>query len=698
MKKTVLIFMVGAFVSACTTNQNPFFEAYKTPYQIPPFEKIKTEHYLPAFIEGIAQQRAEIDAIVANTEAPTFANTIEALDYSGELLTKVSSVFYTLYSSDSNTSMDTIAETVSPLLSEHNDNTYLNETLFERVKTLFENKEQLNLTKEQDRLLEKYYKGFVRSGAALNEAQQNRLREINKELGLLELSFGRNVLAETNSYKKFVENEADLAGLPQSVRQAAYEAAKKEEQEGKWLFTTHKASFIPVLQYGENRELRKELLLAYSNLADNDNEFDNKVNINNIMKLRVEKAQLLGYKSPAEFILEPTMAKTPATVMSFLDELWVPSLKKATEEAKELQKMMDRDVKGQKLEAWDWWYYAEKLRVEKYNLDEEALRPYFKMENVRQGAFDLATNLFGLKFKEITNVPLYNPEAEAFEVSDADGSLIGVLYTDYFPRASKRSGAWMTSFFKQHKKDGVNYRPVIVNVGNFTAPTSDKPSLLSMDEVETLFHEFGHALHGLLSQCTYPSVSGTSVPRDFVELPSQIMENWCFEPQIMKTYAFHYETGEVIPDDLIEKIQNAATFNQGFALTEFLSAALLDMDYHNLTEVKDIDVTEFEKASMRTMEMIPEIIVRYRSTYFNHIFRLGYSAGYYSYKWSEVLDADAFQAFKETGDLYNQDVALSFRKNVLEKGGSEDPMKLYIDFRGTAPNTDALLRKSGLKK
>ena len=689
--------MTGLVLSAFCTDKNPFFEAYNTPYQIPPFEKIKTEHYLPAFIEGIAQQQAEVNAIAANTEVTTFANTIEALDYSGELLTKVSSVFYTLYSSDTNPEMDIIAETVSPLLSEHSDNTYLNKTLFERVKTLFENKELLNLTKEQDRVLEKYYKNFVRSGAGLNDTQQNRLREINKELGLLELSFGRNVLAETNSYKKYIENENDLAGLPQSVRQAAYEAAKKEGQEGKWLFTTHKASFIPVLQYGENRELRKELLLAYSKLADNNNENDNKANINNIMKLRVEKAQLLGYNSPAEFILEPTMAKTPATVNDFLSELWTPALAKAKEEAQDLQKMMDQDVSGQKLEAWDWWYYAEKLRVEKYDLDEETVRSYFKMENVRQGAFDLATNLFGLKFKKITNVPLYHPEAETFEVLDADGSLIGVLYTDYFPRASKRSGAWMTSFFKQHKKDGVNYRPVIVNVGNFTAPTSDKPSLLSMDEVETLFHEFGHALHGLLSQCTYPSVSGTSVPRDFVELPSQVMENWCFEPEVLKTYAFHYETGELIPNELIEKIQNAATFNQGFAWTEFLSAALLDMDYHNLSEVKDINVTAFENASLENMGLIPEIIVRYRSTYFNHIFRGGYSAGYYSYKWSEVLDADAFQAFKETGDLYNQKVALSFRKNVLEKGGSEDPMKLYIDFRGAAPSTEPLLRKIGLK-
>ncbi len=697
MKKIFLFFMVGLLVSACAKNENPFLTTYTTPFEVPPFDKIKTEHYLPAFTEGIAQHQAEIDAIAANSEKASFENTIEALEYSGEILSRVSTVFYALLSSDTNETMDSIAEAVSPLLSTHSDNIYLNKDLFVRVKSLYEDKANLALTSEQDRLLEKYYKNFIRSGAGLDETQQNRLRDINKELGLLELAFGRNVLAETNSYKKYVTSESELAGLPESVKQAAYEDAKQAGEEGKWLFTTQKSSFIPVLQYSENRELRKELLMAYSNLANNNNEYDNKEIINKIMKLRVERAQLLGYNSPADFILEPTMAKTPDAVMTFLKELWTPSLEKAKAEAAELQQMMDKDVKGQKLEAWDWWFYAEKLRVEKYSLDEEALRPYFKLENVRKGAFDLASKLWGLQFKKISNLSLYNPEAETFEVSNADGSLIGILYTDYFPRTSKRSGAWMTNFTEQYKKDGKSHRPAIVNVGNFTKPTADKPSLLSMDEVETLFHEFGHALHGLLSQCTYPTISGTNVPRDFVELPSQVMENWCFEPEIMKTYAFHYETGDLIPDELIQKIQNLGTFNQGFVQVEFLSAALLDMDYHMMNEVKDINVTEFENTALKNLGMMPEIIVRYRSTYFNHIFRGGYSAGYYSYKWAEVLDADAFQAFKETGDLYNQTVAEAYRKNILEKGGSEDPMKLYIDFRGAEPNSDALLKKIGLK-
>lgn len=696
MKKTILALMIGFTAISCT-NKNPFFEAYNTPYDIPPFEKINNEHYLPAFTEGIQQQQAEIDAIAANTEVPTFANTIEALDYSGELLRKVSSVFYALYSSDSNSEMEKIAEEVSPLLSNHNDNIYLNVELFNKVNALYEQKDALGLNVEQNQLLEKYYKTFVRSGAALDDAQKEKLREINKELGLLELAFGRNVLAETNAYKKYVETEAELAGLPEGVRTAAAEAAKADGQEGKWLFSTQKSSFIPVLQYSENRELRKELLLAYANLANNDNENDNKANVASIMKYRVERAQLLGYETPAHFILEETMAKTPETVYNFLATVWEPAVSRAKVEAYELQKLMDADGKGEKLEPWDWWYYAEKLRQAKYDLDEEELRPYFKMENVRQGVFDLSTKLFGLQFKQLTNVPLYNPEAEAFEVTDADGSLIGVIYTDYYPRASKRAGAWMTSFAKQYKKDGINYRPVIINVGNFTRPTGDKPSLLTMDEVNTLFHEFGHALHGLLSQCTYYRLSGTSVSRDFVELPSQVMENWCFEPEVMKTYAFHYETGEVIPDELIEKIQKTATFNQGFVLTELLSAALLDMDYHTLKDAENLDVTTFEKASLDRIGLIPEIIVRYRSTYFNHIFRGGYAAGYYSYTWAEVLDSDAFQAFKETGDIYNKEVATSFRKNILEKGGSEEPMKLYKDFRGAEPNPDALLIKRGLK-
>ena len=683
-------------LTACQTEQkNPFFETYTTPYGAPPFDKIKVEHYMPAFLEGMAQQKAEIDAIVNNTEAPTFANTIEALEYSGSLLDKVTYVFFNVYMADGNDEMGKIAEEVSPLLSEQTDYIMLNEGLFERVKAVYEAKETLNLNKEQAKLLEETYKSFVRGGANLNKEQKAELSRINKELGLAELQFSKNVLDATNAYQKWIEDESELAGLPESVKQAAAEAAKAAGQEGKWLFTVQKSSFLPVLQYSDNRELRKELLMAYTSLANHDDNLDNKAVINKIMKLRVQQAQLFGFTTPAGFILDNTMAKTPEAVYSFLETVWTPSLAQAKVEAAELQKLMDEEGKGEKLEPWDWWYYAEKLRKAKYDLDEEELKAYFKLENVRKGAFDLAGKLWGLQFKQLEDMPVYNPEVEVFEVSDSDGSLIGILYTDYFPRAGKRAGAWMNEIAPQYVRDGVNHRPVIINVGNFTRPTADKPSLLTMDEVSTLFHEFGHALHGLLSQCTYKSLSGTNVARDFVELPSQLMENWCYEPEVMKTYAFHYETGEAIPDALIEKIQKASTFNQGFVMTELLSASLLDMDYHSIADTADIDVNAFEKASMEKMGMIPEIIVRYRSTYFSHIFTTGYSAGYYSYTWAAVLDSDAFQAFKETGDIYNQEVATAYRKNILERGGTEDPMVLYQQFRGKMPNPDYLLIKRG---
>lgn len=683
-------------LTACQTEQkNPFFETYTTPYGAPPFDKIKVEHYMPAFLEGMAQQKAEIDAIVNNTEAPTFANTIEALEYSGSLLDKVTYVFFNVYMADGNDEMGKIAEEVSPLLSEQSDYIMLNEGLFERVKAVYEAKETLNLNKEQAKLLEETYKSFVRGGANLNKEQKAELSRINKELSLAELQFSKNVLDATNAYQKWIEDESELAGLPESVKQAAAEAAKAAGQEGKWLFTVQKSSFLPVLQYSDNRELRKELLMAYTSLANHDDNLDNKAVINKIMKLRVQQAQLFGFTTPAGFILDNTMTKTPEAVYSFLETVWTPSLAQAKVEAAELQKLMDEEGKGEKLEPWDWWYYAEKLRKAKYDLDEEELKAYFKLENVRKGAFDLAGKLWGLQFKQLEDMPVYNPEVEVFEVSDSDGSLIGILYTDYFPRAGKRAGAWMNEIAPQYVRDGVNHRPVIINVGNFTRPTADKPSLLTMDEVSTLFHEFGHALHGLLSQCTYKSLSGTNVARDFVELPSQLMENWCYEPEVMKTYAFHYETGEVIPDALIEKIQKASTFNQGFVMTELLSASLLDMDYHSIADTADIDVNAFEKASMEKMGMIPEIIVRYRSTYFSHIFTTGYSAGYYSYTWAAVLDSDAFQAFKETGDIYNQEVATAYRKNILERGGTEDPMVLYQQFRGKMPNPDYLLIKRG---
>ena len=694
--KLFITIMIAIMTASCQSEKNPFFETYDTPYGVPPFELIQNEHYMPAFQKGIKEQTAEIEAIANNTEAPTFQNTVEAMEYSGELLGKVSSVFFNLMSAHTSDELQQIAMEITPVLTEHSDNIMLNEKLFARIKAIKEQAATLGLNAEEAELLDKTFKNFVRSGANLNEESKSRLRELNKEIGLIELNFGQNVLAETNTYEKWISDEKELAGLPEGVKQAAKEEAKAKGQTDKWLFTTQKSSFIPVLQYSENRELRKELLLAYNKRADQGNANDNNSLINDLMKKRVERAQLFGFESPAAFILDNTMAKTTETVYDFLQTVWEPALAQAKVEAKELQKLMDAENKGEKLEAWDWWFYAEKLRKAKFDLDEEEIKPYFKLENVRQGAFQLATNLWGLQFKQLDNMPIYHDEVEVFEVSDADGSLIGVLYTDYFPRASKRGGAWMNNITDQYIKDGVNHRPVIINVGNFTKPTADKPSLLTMDEVTTLFHEFGHALHGLLSQCTYKSLSGTNVSRDFVELPSQLMENWCYEPQVMKTYAKHYLTGEVIPDALIEKIAKAGTFNQGFVMTELLSASIMDMDYHAMNEVKDINPAEFEKNSLSKMGLIDEIIVRYRSTFFNHIFTGGYAAGYYSYTWAAVLDADAFEAFKETGDLYNQEVAKAYRKNVLERGGTADPMELYLQFRGKKPNPEYLLRNRGL--
>ncbi len=696
MRTITLTLSIAIAMNIFATETNPFFSPYTHPYGAPPFEQIKREHYLPAFHEGISIQQHEIEKIANNTASPTFANTIETLEFSGDLLKKVSSVFFNLYAADTNEEMDKIANEISPLLTEQNDNIYLNDKLFQRVKTIH-NQANTELTAEQKRLLDKYYKAFVRGGADLSDENKSRLREINKELSMAELTFGQNVLDETNAYQKVIDNAAELVGLPQSVKQAAAEAAKKAGMEGKWLFTTHKASFIPVLQYSANRNLRKDLLLAYSQRANHNNDKDNKAIVTKIIKLRLQKANLLGFKTSADFSLDETMAKTPETVYKFLVSVWEPALAKAKQEAAELQKMMDAEGKKEKLEAWDWWYYSEKLRIAKYSLDEEALKPYFKLENARQGVFDLSSKLYGLKFKKIENMPIYHPEVEVFEVSNADGSLIGVLYTDYFPRAGKHAGAWMNNLTDQYIKDGINHRPIILNIGNFTKPTADKPSLLTMDEVRTLFHEFGHALHGLLSQCTYPSVAGTNVLRDFVELPSQVMENWCFEPQVMKTYALHYQTGKPIPQELIDKINLAQTFNQGFTLTEILSAALLDMDLHTVTDTANFDITAFEKKSLDKMGLIPEIIVRYRSTYFSHIFGGGYNSGYYSYTWAEVLDADVFQSFKESGDIYNPKIATDFRHKILEKGDKEDPMKLYLDFRGTYPKPDALLKSRGLK-
>ena len=693
MKKIVTVMMLG-MLTACTS-ENPLLVEQNTPFGVPAFDKVKIEHYLPAFQEAIAANEAEIEAIVNNPEAPTFANTIEALDRSGELLDKVVGVFFNVLEADGNDEMNKIAEEVTPMLSSLSDGIILNDALFQRVKAVYEQRDELGLNSEQMRLLTETFKSFANNGANLPEDKKARLKEINQELGLLSLQFGNNVVAETNAYQLFITDEAELKGLPESAKAAAKEEATAAGRPDAWLFTPKRTSFTPVLQYCENRELRKELLMAYTTRGDHDNDNDNKEIIVKTMQLRVEKAQLFGYSNPADYILADCMAHDAKTVDTFLESVWAPSLKAAKREAAELQKLLSQDLPGEKLQPWDWWYYTEKLRKAKYDLNEEELKPYFELSNVRKGAFQLAHDLFGINFEKLEGMPVYNPEVEVFKVTYADGSLVGILYTDYFPRAGKRPGAWMNNICNQYvDANGVDHRPVIINVGNFNKPTQGNPSLLSMDDVETLFHEFGHALHGLLSKATYKSLAGTNTPRDFVELPSQFMENYCYHPQIMKTYAFHYQTGEVMPDELIEKINRASTFNEGFVMTELLSASILDMDYHKMTTTEAFDVNAFEEASMKKMQMIPEIITRYRSTFYNHIFTTGYAAGYYSYTWSAVLDADAFAAFVETGDILNPEVAQRYL-HLLEQGGTRDAQELYLEFRGKPADPKHLLEKKG---
>ena len=687
-----------AIISSCAqkTNvgENPFFAEYETPFGVPPFDQIKTEHYLPAFQKGIDQNLAEIEAIVSNTEAPTFKNTILALEYSGETIDKVSSVFGNLLSAKTNEQLQSLAKDIYPALSKHGDEITMNPQLFEKVKTVYEQKDQLALNSEESKLLEETYKNFVRSGANLSADKKEELKNINEQLSLLTLQFGDNMLAETNNYKLVIENEADLAGLSESqIAAAAEEAGEK----GKWVFTLQKPSWEPFLQYAENRDLREQLYKAMYMRSNNNNEYDNKEIILQILDLRTRKANIMGFESHAAFALDDRMAKTPERVYDLLNQLWIPALNNAKQEAKLMQEMIDREVGNFDLESWDWWYYAEKIRKEKYELDESAIRPYFELNNVRQGAFLLANKLWGLQFIKLENVPVPHPEAIAFEVKDADGSHVGVYYADYFPRMSKRGGAWMSSYRKQSRTiDGKNIAPVITNVCNFSKPSGNTPALLSFDEVTTLFHEFGHALHGLLSDCNFNSLSGTSVARDFVELPSQIMENWCSQPEMLRLFAKHYQTGEVIPQELIDKIVASSKFNQGFTTVEYLAASFLDMDFHTVTNTKGIDVESFENASMDKIGLIDEIIPRYKSSYFSHIWSGGYSAGYYSYIWAEVLDADAFASFLESGDLFNKEIAASFRENILSKGGTQDPMSLYEKFRGSEPSIEPLLNKRGL--
>ncbi len=693
MRKILLLSVIAMSAIAC--NQNPLINKPATPYGVPAFDKVQVKHYMPAFEEGIKQQKAEVEAIVSNPEAPTFENTIVALERTGSLLADVEGVFFNLLETDGNDEMHAIAETIMPQLSELSDGIFMNAALFERVKAVYNEREALELNPEQLRLLTETYKAFANNGANLSKEAKARLMEINKELGVLTLKFGNNLVAETAHDQFFITDENELRGLSDDIKAATKAEAKAAGREDAWLFTTARTSFTPVLQYCENRELRKQLLLAYASRCNRGNEYDNKAIIKRQLELRIEKAHLFGYETPADQILEDCMAKTAQTAYDFLLSVWEPSLKAATREAKELQEMMKED----KLEAYDWWFYAEKLRQAKYALNEDEIRPYFELSNVRRGVFTLAHNLYGLNFEKLEDMPIYHPEVEVFKVTDADNNLVGILYTDYFPRATKMFGAWMNEIQGQYVDDnGVDHRPTIINVGNFTKPTADKPSLLSMDDVETLFHEFGHALHGLMSKATYHSLSGTNTPRDFVELPSQFMENYCYRPEILKTYAFHYQTGELIPDSLVEKLQRAAQFNQGFVETELLSSSIMDMDFHMLPSAEGLDVDAFEAASMEKMGMIPQIITRYRPTNFNHIFGTsGYEAGYYSYTWSAVLDSDAFAAFAETGDILNPEVAARF-KRLLEQGGTIDAAENYLQFRGKEADPQYFLRKKGFIK
>ena len=671
MKRILLFASVLLMMTACNKHENPFFAQWNTPFGIPPFEKIQDADFLPALQEGIKQHDAEIAAIIADTQTPTFDNVIAVYDQSGQLLSKVVGVLFNLAETDNTPALEKIVEEATTLVAQHSNDITFNQALFAKVKAVNDQKATLGLTREQEMVLDKVYRSFADNGIALDEAGQARMKEINTELSTLSNRFGNYLLKENNAFK------------------AQFNVAISEYRD--------------VMAQLEDRAEREKMYRAFAARGNNGNEYDTKEIILNILKLKEEKAKLLGYDTPAAQILSDKMAKTPEAVDVFLANIFKYAVARAKEEVKDMQKIMDQDIaagkveKGAKIQPWDWFYYSEKVRKAKYDLDEELVKPYFQMENVREGVFNTASKLYGLQFEKIENAPKYHPDVEAFKVSDADGSLIGVLLTDYFPRESKRGGAWMNNVRDQYVTlDGQMVRPIIVNVGNFNKPTADTPSLLSIDNVETMFHEFGHALHGLLSQCHYSTVSGTAVARDFVELPSQINENWAFQKEVLTGYAKHYQTGEVIPDELVEKILAARTFNQGFMTTELCAASILDMKWHELSSVEGIDIEAFEAKACKEMGLIDEIIPRYRTTYFNHIFNSGYSAGYYSYLWAEVLDKDAFELFKEKG-IFDPATAMSFRHNILEKGGSEEPMTLYKTFRGAEPDPEALLRARGLK-
>ncbi|HQG63046.1 MAG TPA: M3 family metallopeptidase [Bacteroidales bacterium] len=669
---------------------NPFFGEFNTPFNVPPFEKIMAKHYMPAFEKGMADGRKEIEKIVKNRAEPTFANTIEALDRCNDLFITVRDVFYGQAEANTNDSLQAIEMEISPKISEYEDEKKLNPELFKRIKQVYEKRAESNLTPEQLFILENLYKEYVRLGANLSKEDQDSLKKINQKLSVLTVKYDQNVLAETNNYKLFVGKD-DLKGLPESLVASAAEVAKAAGQEDKWAFTTQRPSIFPFIQYSPNRELRHEIFNAYINRGNNGNEYDNNKILAEIISLRAERAKLLGYKNHSDIVLEPRMAKEPENVFNLLNNLWEKAIPVAKKEVVEMQKIIDREGGKFKLEPSDWWYYAEKLRKQKYDLDEEELKPYFKLDNVREGAFTLASKLFGMTFSPMNDIPLPHPDAQAFEVKDADGSHLGVLYMDFFPRDSKRQGAWCLTY-RIHKlaADQKIITPVVTTVFNFTPPAGNDPVLLTMEEVSTLFHEFGHALDALSNKNSY---NQTYVAWDFVELPSQLMEHWVTEPEMLSIYAKHYKTGEPMPKELIDKIKNSSFFNQGFSNVEIYAASLLDMAYHTLEAPVKIDVQTFEKEYFTRLGLIPEIVSRYRSTYFTHITG-GYDSGYYSYTWAAVLDNDAFEAFKEKG-IFDKGTADSYRKNILQENGIMDPMQMYVNFRGHEPGIEPYLRNLG---
>ncbi|QHJ10824.1 Dipeptidyl carboxypeptidase [Paraglaciecola mesophila] len=674
---------------------NPLLAESNAPFGVPEFAKIKIEHFEPAFEFAIVKNKQQIDDIANSNELPTFENTIEAMEKSGLALNHVSTVFYALNGTDTSKEMQSIAKRMSPRLSALNDDIYLNAKLFARVKAVYEKKDQLDLRTDQQTLLDDSYQSFVRGGANLNDADKATLRDLNSQLSKLSVQFGENLLAETNAFELVIDNKEDLAGLPDDIVAAAAVTATERGHDGKWVFTTHRPSKNPFLTYADNRELRKALYEGYIQRGDNDNANDNKKLASKIASLRYQKAQLLGYKTYANFVLEKAMAKTPENVYGLLDQVWPAALAQAKKEVADMQEMINAEGGDFTLAAYDWWYYAEKIRKARYDLDAEQTKPYFSLDATREGVFYTAEKLWGVTFKERDDIPKYHPDVRTFEVFDKDGESIGVYMTDYYVRESKRGGAWMNSYRKQQKMFGENVKPIIYNVLNYPRPVGDAPVLLTFDQASTLFHEFGHAIQGLLSDGYYQSQTGTSLPRDYVEYPSQVMENWMMEPEVLAQFAKHYQTGEVIPQALIEKIQAAGKFNQGFATTEYMAAALLDMKWHTLETATEQDADAFEKAAMDEIGLIPEITPRYRTGYFSHIFSGGYASGYYGYIWSNIYDADTWQVFSQNG-IFDQDTANGYRKHVLETGGTEDPMIMYRRFRGQDPKVWPLLERRGL--